>query len=394
MLHHVRPQDADGVPDWVFLALVASGQAFAISLIIAVGAPSSGYSGLGAYAFASGFGVVLLAHRAAPLAVLATTIAGIFTYYAMDGYPPIGMAAPAAAALYFAAERRNIRWPLIAGLVLLAVSAYFRVVNEHELGDVLSYDLLTNAALIGCAIALASTVRSRHQLREQQELIVTLERERERDRVEHAMQEERIGIARDLHDTIGHALAIVTVHANVASEAVGRDDDTVTRSLSNVTDATTRSLRELRATVSMLHSPARKGRDDRAPHTLEGIQTIIETARQAGLTTRTDLAADPARVPPTIATAAHRIAQEAVTNVIKHAGATTLTITTRIEDDTLYLTIGDDGKATTEPGVGGRGIAGMRERAALLGGALSTSRSSTSGTAVTARLPLTRKPRT
>ncbi|MFD1536873.1 sensor histidine kinase [Nonomuraea guangzhouensis] len=393
MFQHGRPQDADGVPDWVFLTLVACGQTFAISLIIAVGAPSSGYSGWGAYAFASGFGVLLLAHRAAPLAVLTTTILGIFTYYAMD-YPPIGMAAPAAAALYFAAERRNIRWPLGAGVVLLAVSAFFRAVNEHQPGDVLSYDLLTNAALIACAIALASTVRSRHQLREQQEVIITLERERERDRLERAMQEERIGIARDLHDTIGHALAVVTVHANVAGEAVGRDDATVTRSLSNVTDATTRSLRELRATVSMLHSPARTGHGDRAPHTLEGIQTIIETARQAGLATRAELAADPARVPPTIATAAHRIAQEAVTNVIKHAGATTLTVTTRIEDDTLYLTIGDDGKATTEPSVGGRGIAGMRERAALLGGALSTSRSSTSGTAVSARLPLTREPRT
>ncbi|SEH02627.1 Signal transduction histidine kinase [Nonomuraea solani] len=385
MLQNGRPEDADGVPDWVFLALVAAGQTFAISLIIAVGAPSNGYSGWGAYAFAAGFGAVLLAYRAAPLAVLVVTIVGIFTYYALD-FPPIGMAVPAAAALYFAAERTDIWWPLGGGLGLLVVSAYFRAVNENEPGDVLSYDLLTNAALIGCAIALASTVRSRHQLREQQDRIITLERERERDRAEHAMQEERIRIARDLHDTIGHALAIVTVHANVAREAVGRDDGTVTRSLSNVTDATTRSLGELRATVSMLHSPART---DRAPHTLQGIQTIIETARQAGLTVRAELAAEPERVPPTIATAAHRIAQEAVTNVIKHAGATTLTITTGIEDDTLLLTIGDDGATPAAPGPGGHGVAGMRERAALLGGTLTTTRSS--GTTVTARLPLTRE---
>ncbi|MFI6735326.1 sensor histidine kinase [Nonomuraea sp. NPDC050451] len=390
MFQHGRSQDADGVPDWVFLTLVACGQAFAISLIIALGAASSGYSGWSAYAFACGFGAVLLAHRAAPLGVLAVTIAGIFAYYTLE-HPPIGMAVPAAAALYFAAERRNVWWPVGAGMVLLAVSAFFRAVNEHEPGDVLSYDLLTNAALIGCAIAFASTVRSRHQLREQQERIITLERERERDRAERTMQEERIRIARDLHDTIGHALAIVTVHANVAREAVGRDDDTVSRSLSNVTDATTRSLRELRSTVSMLHSPART---DRAPHTMEGIQTIIETARQAGLTTRAELAAEPARVPPTIATAAHRIAQEAVTNVIKHAGATTLTVTTRIEDDTLHLTIGDDGRGPGEPSAGGHGIAGMRERAALLGGTLTTTRSPASGTTVTARLPLTREPRT
>ncbi|MFG3443001.1 sensor histidine kinase [Nonomuraea sp. NPDC047897] len=393
MLQHVRPQDADGVPEWVFLALVASGQALAISLIIAIGAPSSGYSGWGAYAFAGGFGAALLAHRAVPLAVLTATIVGIFAYYAMD-HPPIGMAVPAAAALYFAAERRSIWWPLGAGLLLLAVSAFFRSVDEHQASDVLSYDLLTNAALIGCATALASTVRSRHHLREHQARIITLERERERDRAEHAMQEERIRIARDLHDTIGHALAVVTVHANVAREAIGRDDGAVIRSLSNVTDATARCLHELRGTVSMLHSPGRTGRDDRVPHTLDGIRTIIETARRAGLTTRADLAAEPAHVPPTIATAAHRIAQEAVTNVIKHAGATTLTVTTRIEDTTLHLTIGDDGTVPAEPSTGGRGIAGMRERAALLGGTLTTTRSPTSGTTVTARLPLFREPRT
>lgn len=382
-------QDADGVPEGVFLALVACGQATAISFIIAAGAPSSGYAGWGAYAFACGFGAVLLAYRVVPVTVLVVTIAGIFAYYAL-GHPPIGVAVPAAAALYFAAERRSVWWSLGGGLVLLGVSAFFRAVREREPGDVLSYDLLTNAALIGCAIALASTVRSRHRLREQQQRIIALERERERDRAERAMQEERLGIARDLHDTIGHALAIVTVHANVAREAVGRDDEAALRSLANVTEATSRSLRELRSTVSMLASP-RSG--DRAPRTLEGIRTITEAAEHAGLTTRAELNADPSLVPPTIATAAHRIVQEAVTNVIKHAGATTVTITSGIEHDTLHLTISDDGRGSAAPREGGgRGVTGMRERAALLGGSLAVNRSP-SGTTVTARLPLAREDR-
>ncbi|MBN6056226.1 sensor histidine kinase, partial [Nonomuraea sp. RK-328] len=272
--------------------------------------------------------------------------------------------------------------------VLLGVSAFFRIVNEHEPGDLLSYDLLTNAALIGCAIALASTVRGRRELREQQQRIIALERERERHRAEQAMQEERLGIARDLHDTIGHALAIVTVHANVAREAVGRDDEAAVRSLANVVDATSRSLRELRTTVSTLSSPERRGRRDLAPHSLEGIQTVVESARHAGLTARAELGAEASRVPPTIATAAHRIAQEAVTNVIKHAEATSVAITTRIEGDALYVTVSDDGRGSAALRPGGRGVAGMRERAALLGGVLTTSRSA-SGTTVTARLPLT-----
>ncbi|MEV0203274.1 histidine kinase [Nonomuraea sp. NPDC050691] len=388
MLQQQGRRDADGVPEGVVLALVALGQAVAVSFVIAAGAPSSGYHGWGAYAFACGFGLVLLAHRVAPLSVLVVTVLGIFLYYAMD-HPPIGMAVPAAAALYFAAERRDIRWPVGGGLVLLGVSAFFRVVNEREQGDVLSYDLLTNAALIGCAIALASTVRGRRQLHEQQQRIVTLERERERHRAEQAMQEERLGIARDLHDTIGHALAIATVHANVAREAVGRDDEAAVRSLANVADATSRSLRELRTTVSLLSSPERRGRRDLAPHGLEGIRTVVESAQRAGLTTRAELDAEDSRVPPTIATAAHRIAQEAVTNVIKHAAeATSVTITTRIEGDALYVTVSDDGKGPAALRVGGgRGVAGMRERAALLGGVLTTNRSS-SGTTVTARLPL------
>ncbi|NUW38370.1 sensor histidine kinase [Nonomuraea sp. SMC257] len=385
-----RRRDADGVPEGVNLALVAVGQAVAVSFVIAAGAPSSGYHGWGAYAFACGFGLVLLAHRVAPVSVLVVTILGIFLYYSLD-HPPIGMAVPAAAALYFAAERRGSRWPLGGGLVLLGVSAFFRVVNEHEQGDVLSYDLLTNAALIGCAIALASTVRGRRQLHEQQQRIVTLERERERHRAEQAMQEERLGIARDLHDTIGHALAIVTVHANVAREAVGRDDEAAVRSLANVVDATSRSLRELRTTVSMLASPERRGRRDLAPHGLEGIQSVVESARLAGLTARAALDAEASRVPSSIATAAHRIAQEAVTNVIKHAEATSVAITTRIEGDALYVTVSDDGKGPAARRAGGRGVAGMRERAALLGGVLTTSRSS-SGTTVTARLPLTQEP--
>ncbi|APU16497.1 MULTISPECIES: sensor histidine kinase [Actinoalloteichus] len=394
-MRRAESEESDEVPAWVLLVLTAVGQAVVLSLLVAIGTPG-GAADAGAYLFACGLGAVLLARRHAPVAVLLTTLAAIFGYYILD-YPPIGMAVPAVAALYFAAESGQLRWAIGAGLVLLGVSGFFRIAPENEPAQVLAYDLLTNAALVGCSIALAVTVRSRRQLREQQRRIVHLEREHARDQAEQRMQEERLRVARDLHDTVGHALTVVSVHANVAREAIGVDEDAAMRSLGNVTDATSRSLRELRSTVAMLRAPGAHEDDARAPLRLAGIEDILDSARQAGLEVTAELIAEPPRVPATVAATVHRIVQEAVTNVIRHADATGVIVLTRIEDDTLRLRVQDDGRRGTRFGgdggeqPSGRGIAGMRERAALLGGTV-TVRPQAEGLLVEATFPLAGPP--
>lgn len=374
-------------PPWLDTLLVVAGQVIGLSLIIAIGSHDAGHSGPGAYAFAAGFGALLLVRRRFPLSVLVVTVFGIFAYYTLD-YPPIGMAVPAVAALYATSVRGRAPAALATGFVLLAVSLYFRA-RGHESSSVLAYDVLTNAALVGCAVALGLNVRVRRRLREQQETIVGLERAREQELAARELQAERVRIARDLHDSVGHALSVISVHAHVAREASGERE--VGRALDRIVDATGASLRDLRTTLSLLRGP--RDADDRTPPTLDGLEQVLQAARDVGLVVQATLTADPARVPPPVGSATFRIVQEAVTNVLRHAGATTLTVEVTGDDDALHVRVTDDGHGGTGPdGMTrtGRGIAGMRERAAALGGTFTAANAGTGGFTVTAALPLDR----
>lgn len=377
---------AEEVPAWLYTLLVVAGQVIGLSLIIAIGSRDVGYRGIGAYGFACGFGAVLLLRGRFPLAVLVVTVLGIFGYYIL-GYPPIGMAVPIVAALYATAVRGRATAALSTGAVLLAVSLFFRAIH-HESSAVLAYDLLTNAALIGCAVALGLNVRGRRRLREQQRAIVDLERAREQERAAHDMQAERVRIARDLHDSVGHALSVISVHTHVAREALGTDRPAAERSLERITDATGASLRDLRTTLSLLRSPEDDG--GRVPLTLDGIDQVVRAAREVGLDVRASVTADADRIPVPVTAAAFRIIQEAVTNVLRHADASTITIEVGADADTLRVRVADDGHGADAPD-GGRGITGMRERTAALGGTFSAG-DGEGGFVVAAVLPLRGRP--
>ncbi|RJT97042.1 sensor histidine kinase [Arthrobacter frigidicola] len=374
----------DGVPARVLTALVAVGQSLVVALIIGVGSGPNADQSHGPYLFAAGFGALLLFRREMPVGVLALSILGVFTYYAID-YPPIGMAVPVAGAFYSAAERGRVLTASLAGVVLLAVSLFFRT-SDGESSAVLAYDVITNAALIGCAIALALAVSSRRALRDQHEHMVRLERRHQQERTARQLEAERLRIARDVHDSIGHALSLVSVQARVAQQAIGNDDDAAVHALDNVVSATGSSLGDLRRTIAMLR--AHPDTIEHAPLTLSGIETTAQAARDAGLDV--DLLIDVGAAPITASTAstAFRIVQEAMTNVLRHAQATSVKVIVRVKDGELYLRVIDDGVGTdTDTLVEGRGLAGMRERAALLGGDIRVE-AGPSGFTVNAMLPI------
>ncbi len=371
-------------PHWVPTSLAATGQAGAIALIVAIGSHDTGSHDYGAYLFAAGFGFLLLLRDDFPVAVLVTAVLGVFVYYAAD-YPPIGMAVPVVGAFYSAAIRGRVVVAACAGAVLLAVSLSFRI-HDGESSTVLAYDVITNVALIGCAIALALTVRSRRTLYNQHERIVALEREHHQERTARQLQAERVQIARDVHDSVGHALSLVSVQARVAQQALGDDDTTVARALDSVVTATRASLADLRRTLTMLQ--ADDGMADHAPLTLEGIEHTAQAARDAGLDVDVIIDVDSAVVPAPTASTAFRIVQESITNVLRHARAEKATVIVRAEDDNLYLQIIDDGiGAHPQACVEGAGLTGMRERTALLGGTLTTD-SNPQGFTVKATLPI------
>ncbi|NVC22605.1 sensor histidine kinase [Kocuria salina] len=371
-------------------AVLAAAMAVVVAVVAAADLEGTGRAGALAYLFAAGFGALLLARRHAPRLVLVLTVLGIFVYY-MFQLPPIGIALPAVAALFSAAEADRTRTAVAAGLVLVSVAAYFRVEEGLPASYLVSYDLLTDVALVAAAIALGVSVRSRRELRAHEERLRALAAAEERHEAERRLQAEKAGIARDLHDTIGHTMSVIAVHSNVAAEAVGRDDAAAARALEQIRAAASATLRELRSTVKLLRTPDADPAE-RTSIGLAGLPQLLAAAQDADVEVTARIDVDPAELDTTIDAAAFRILQESLTNVLRHSGARHASVEARLRNGTLDLSVIDDGNGAP-PGTGphlaggGRGLQGMAERAGLLGGTLTAGNRDGGGFEVRATLP-------
>jgi signal transduction histidine kinase len=372
---------------WTSPALVDGLLGYAVAMAVGVAVFTSSSDGLAdpwsAYAFALGFGLVLLIRRRHPVLVLLLTSLGICVYYALQ-YPPIGLALPIAAALFSAAEAGHIRVGIIVSAVLVTLSLYFQIVSGQDVGQLLGYELPPVVALMGASLALGDGVRSRRLLKESQ-------RDRERQaRLELERQsaeqrnEERLRLARDLHDALGHSVAMISLQSAVAAEALPARVPEAQRAVAEIRDISVATMTELRSTVRRLRSL------DAAVELsagLDELSALVEQARGNGLDVRIVELGDQRDVPDALGRAAYRIAQETLTNVIRHANATEVTVTLDRGPDALTMTVRDDGQGAAEV-VEGNGVRGMRERAAELGGQLHvTSPGRGAGTVVTAVLP-------
>lgn len=358
--------------------------AVAATLVIAVviAADPDGRLSWEGYLAAAGFGLILLLRRRFPVAVLAVTILGIFAYYVLD-LPPIGMVLPAVGALYSAAEMRRPWWAAIGAAVLIAVASVYRMDGTEPASALNGYTFMTEVTLAAAAIALGTAVRLTREARERSRLIAELTAAEEAHAADARLHEERMRMARDLHDTIGHTLSVAALHAGVAAEAT--DAAASTQALDQVRAATSDALRELRRTVKILRS-------DRTPEPapvlgLASADDLLAVARDAGLRVFTEIAVPSDALSPSVDATAYRIVQESVTNVLRHADARTLRVRMRVVDGILSLEVSDDGSAGHNPHREGSGIRGMRERAELLGGSLAA-HPAPGGFVVSARLPV------
>jgi signal transduction histidine kinase len=333
-----------------------------------------------AYLWAVGLGALMLARRRYPRAVLVVSALGLLAYYAA-GYPAVGVAVPLAAALFSAAERGGLGTPIAVAAGVLAVSVLFRMLHGQDMVFVLGYELVTHLTLMAAAIALGDGVRGRRVQRAQQRQVNEMLAREYELQAAGRVREERLAIARDLHDSIGHTVSVIALHADVAREALPPGSEPAAQALRRIHDAASATLAELRATVGVLRSSAA---GDRHVVSLAGLDDVLDTARAAGFDVTTAVAAT--GLPPHVDAAAYRIVQEAVTNVVRHAEAGAVTVTARVADRRLRLRIADDGAPPRRSG-GGHGIAGMTERARALGGTLTAGHDGR-GFVVDAELPL------
>ena len=343
-----------------------------------------------AFAFAVGFGALLLLARRWPLPVLLITAAGIVVYYVLD-LPPIGLAAPIAAALYVAADRGRVLWALVVAGSLLGASVAVRLAEGDDAAIVLGLDLGSEAALMLAVVALGDAVRSRRDLRaELARQAEAAEQERRREAARQ-VDAERVRIARELHDTLGHTMSVVTLQAAVGEEALtdGRPPE-VRAALDAIGTAAAGAMTELRATLGTLR------RDTGAPEPpagLDRLPVLIDGVRRSGLPVELLVDGDTSAVPAVVGTTAYRVVQESLTNVLRHSGARRATVRVDLRGGRLLVEVADDGRgaagrvAVGEPG---HGLHGMHERVTLLGGDVQIGDAGGGGFRVRARLPLSR----
>jgi len=373
--------------------VVDAGLATAVTVVVAIAIsvasePDSRPPDAFAYLLAVVIGAVLLARRRWPLAVLIVTVMTLLVYYSFR-YPGVSPALPLAAALYTASAAGQFRWSLLVAAFFVGAGLFVRGFREQAPLFPLIISTMQDAALLGATVLLGETVRSRRlRLAEAQDRLRRAETDREREAARR-VAEERLRIARELHDVLAHTIAAITVQAGLAIEVLDDSPAEARAALGAIRAASRAAMAELNATVGML----RAGDDTSAPRSpppgLDQIDQLFAMARDAGLRVDVAVTGEVRPLPAAIDRAAYRIVQESLTNVVRHADATCVSVAIGYELAALAITIADNGRgaASGQPAPLGHGLVGMTERTVMLGGWLEAGPRPGGGFLVQAQLP-------
>ena len=284
-------------------------------------------------------------------------------------------------------DRRRV---VLAGLALVPPwSAAILIFSDDR--TLLNAEIPKNLAFVAAPLLLGAAVRNR---RDYLAALVDRAETAERTRDEEARRrvgEERLRIARDVHDVVAHAMVAINVQAGVGAHLLDRDPEQARRTLKDIEKVSGEALSDLRSTLGMLREDAAE--DDGAPvrpaQGLRELDELGESLRTAGI--EVDLDVDPATatLPASVTSTGYRIVQEALTNVVRHAGGSHARVRVTRGADALVIEVDDDGgdEASAAPPGAGQGVRGMRERAQAAGGTLEAGPQAGGGWRVVATLP-------
>lgn len=355
----------------------------------------------------------LAVRRRWPVPVLAVNVMAITSYQVLD-YPPEPALPPVLVALYTVASTGEPRRSLLIGvLTSLLVIATF-VVAEPE---VYLSEILGALGWVIVALALGEAVRyHRAYTAEVEARVARAEASREAE-ARHRVAQERVRIARDVHDVVAHSIAAINVQAGVAAHLIDASEQPDTRTLKavgdilhSIADTSRTGVTDLNTTLELLHGDEAQASGP-VPG-LAGMPALVEPLRASGIQITVDVAGQSRPLPQPHDVAAFRIVQEALTNAITHGRPDRIEVTLRYDSDAVRVTVVDYGPADRDladrgpgssassadrrsaPGVrghagtGGYGIVGMTERASSVGGRLRTGARPGGGFTVEAVLPL------
>jgi signal transduction histidine kinase len=343
-----------------------------------------------AYALLIGSGLVLVVRRRWPAPVFVAEAVISLAYFGADfsdGPVWIGLFVSLYTLTAYGDGRRSL---VLAGVgIAVLTTGWLVAAADTEPVAAIGWVFFRIAASV-MAAALGESVRSRRAVAAE-----ALERARqaERTREEEArsrVDAERLRIAREVHDTVAHAIAIINVQAGVTAYLLDKQPERARGALVTIERTSAQALHEMRAVLGVLRDPG----NGRVPHPgLVHVDELTAVAREAGLDIKLEVTTSPDPLPSAVDHTAYRIVQESITNVIRHVGPTRVTIALDHAPDALDIRVTDeggsgDGAEDRRPPEPGRGIVGMRERCEVLGGELTAGPRPNGGFEVRARLPL------
>ncbi|MEU1411601.1 histidine kinase [Streptomyces sp. NPDC005731] len=342
---------------------------------------------------ALGWTLLLAAHvpivwrRRRPLLVLAAVVALVAPYHALDNNHGAPLPASFVALYTVAVTGRPLRTILTGTAVLGIVVSVMLTVNAHQ-----ALGLLRVSGWVIAVLFLGVDVR---YYRQYVASIVERAERAERTREEEARRrvaEERVRIARDLHDLLAHSITVIGVQTSVAVHVLAADPErldreAIARALDDIAETCRTARGELRTTLDVLREQGAEGEARGPLPGVDGVTDLVGAARLAGARVQQTVRIH--QVPPAVGAAAYRIVQEALTNVVRHAGPEPVVrVDLQEKDGALHLSVTDDGTGPTPGGVPGHGLVGMRERARSVGGTIDAGPRAQGGFEVAAVLPL------
>jgi signal transduction histidine kinase len=361
-----------GVSDWVIAVGVA-----AVLLVTGLsGQDPATILDLVGYVLLTAGGLALVARRRAPVPVLAVT--GLCAV----GYQAAGFDVPAVAYLFavYAAVRAGHRTvTVVASVIMLAALPLAAMASGlHDTGE--AFAQARGALELAWLIAAGAAGEA---LRQAERRADEAERTRE-ETARRRADEERLHIARELHDSLTHQISVIKVQAEVAVHVARKRGEPVPEALLAIQEAGREATRELRATLEALRDD-----DTTPPRGLDQVPELVERARAIGLDATLTIEGQRHDVPATVDRTVYRIVQESLTNIARHAAAATASVRIDYRPDALVIEVDDDGKAAPDTApVPGVGLLGMRERVTALGGRLHAGPRGGGGFTVQAELPV------
>jgi signal transduction histidine kinase len=397
-----RPADDRGSPVPVAVDAVVGAALGAVILAAAVtgvgpvSAADSRAPDAGAVALVAVAAAAIAGRRRHPVAVLAVLNVVTLAWF-LAGYPGRLITLVALIGCYALAEARGWRWggagaaataliQILAVRVVLADTTTVGVVPDV----VLSVATATSA---GAAVGYYRAVLAATRLR------LVREAETREERARRATAEERLHVAHELHDVIGHAMATIGVQAGVGLHVVDRRPEQAREALAAIKKICDEGLTDVRTVLDVLRADREVGSASAPRGGFDRLTALLDRTRAAGLRLDMEVHGDPRPLPVDVELATYRIVQEALTNVQRHAGATTVRVTLTHEPSRLTIRVRDDGRGrgprlggTSSGRTTGHGIDGMRDRALALSGRATAGPHPEGGFEVSAELPVPDRP--